>query len=199
MKDATQLYNVPYITLFHRLKGRTTCYNVQINNRKLITTEEKALLQHVKSLDNNGFSPTLPFVTKMANQLLRQQLPSRSVGKNWLRRWVARNNILMAKYLRKYDHQRAKCEDLEILGNWFKLLQSTITKYGIVVEDIYNFDETGFQIGVIITAKVLTQTKPSKSGFNRIKSGRPLVNQPGNRHWVTIIEGINTSDWALPP
>ena len=104
----------------------------------------------------------------------------------------------MAKYLRKYDHQRAKCEDLEILGNWFKLLQSTITKYGIVVEDIYNFDETGFQIGVIITAKVLTQTKPSKSGSNRIKSGRPLVNQPGNRHWVTIIEGINASGWALP-
>jgi hypothetical protein len=68
-----------------------------------------------------------------------------------------------------------------------------------VTEDIYNFDETGLQMGVITTAKVLTQTKPSKSGSNRIKSGRLLVNQPGNRHWVTIIEGINTSGWALPP
>jgi hypothetical protein len=68
-----------------------------------------------------------------------------------------------------------------------------------VAEDIYNFDETGFQMGVIITAKVLTQIKPSKSGSNRIKSGRPFVNQSGNRHWVTIIERINASGWALPP
>jgi hypothetical protein len=53
-------------------------------------------------------------------------------------------------------------------------------------------------MGVIITTKVLTQTKPSKSGLNRIKSGRLFVNQPGNRHWVTVIEGINTSGWAFP-
>jgi hypothetical protein len=105
----------------------------------------------------------------------------------------------MAKYLYKYDHQRAKCEDLEILSNWFKLLQSTITKYGIVIKDIYNFDETEFQIGVIITAKVLTQTKPSKSGSNCIKSGWLFVNQLGNQHWVTIIKEINASSWALPP
>jgi hypothetical protein len=52
-------------------------------------------------------------------------------------------------------------------------------------------------MGVIIIAKVLTQTKPLKSGLNRIKSGRPFVNQPGNRHWVIVIEGINTSGWVL--
>jgi hypothetical protein len=67
IKTATQLYNIPYTTLHHRLKGRITRHNVQINNRKLIITEEKALLQYVKSLDNNGFSPTLLFVQKMAN------------------------------------------------------------------------------------------------------------------------------------
>jgi len=131
-------------------------------------------------LDNNRFSPTLPFVRKMANQLLRQRLPTGSIGKNWLKRWVNRNNVLIAKHLHKYDYQRAKYKDPEIFGNWFKLLQANITKYGIIAEDIYNFDETEFQMGVIIIAKVLTQTKPSKSGSNRIKSGWPLVNQPGN-------------------
>jgi hypothetical protein len=59
-------------------------HDAQINNCKLTTTEEKALLQRVKSLDNNRFSPTLPFIEKMANQLLKQWLPTRSVGKNWL-------------------------------------------------------------------------------------------------------------------
>ena len=92
----------------------------------------------------------------------------------------------MAKYLCKYDYQRAKCEDPEILSKWFQLLQATISKYGIITEDIYNFDETGFQMGVITTTKVLTQTKPSKSkqphGSGRIRAGRPFVNQLGNRY-----------------
>jgi hypothetical protein len=44
MKDAAQLYNIPYTTLFHKLKNRMIHHNAQINNRKLTTTEEKALL-----------------------------------------------------------------------------------------------------------------------------------------------------------
>ncbi|KAF2182328.1 hypothetical protein K469DRAFT_788323 [Zopfia rhizophila CBS 207.26] len=52
------------------------------------------------------------------------------------------------------------------------------TKYGIAEEDIYNFDETGFQMGVISGGKVVT-------GFNR-RNRRKAV-QPGNREWVTVI------------
>ena len=139
----------------------------------------------------------------MANLLLQQRKPGQEVGLNWLTRWIRCNNLLVAKYLREYDYQRAKCEDPEILSKWFQLLQATISKYGIVTEDIYNFDETGFQMGDISTTKALTQTQPSRSkqphGSGRIRAGRPLVNQPGNRHWVTVIEGINASGWALPP
>jgi hypothetical protein len=51
-------------------------------------------------------------------------------------------------------------------------VQQTIAKYGILDEDIYNFDETGFQMGVIATAKVVT-------GADR--AGRPRPVQPGNR------------------
>jgi hypothetical protein len=41
---AAQLYNVPYRTLYYRLKGRPMRQNAQINNRKLTITEEKTLL-----------------------------------------------------------------------------------------------------------------------------------------------------------
>jgi hypothetical protein len=75
-----QLYNVSYGILYYKLKGRSTRQDAQINNRKLTITEEKTLLQHVKSLDNNGFSPTLPFIQKMTNQLLRKRLPTGSIG-----------------------------------------------------------------------------------------------------------------------
>ena len=44
-------------------------------------------------------------------------------------------------------------------------------------------------MGVISTAKVLTRSD---------RRGRPIVTQPGNREWVTVIESVNTGGWLLP-
>ncbi|EGU85424.1 hypothetical protein FOXB_04067, partial [Fusarium oxysporum f. sp. conglutinans Fo5176] len=46
----------------------------------------------------------------------------------------------------------AKCEDPEVIRGWFELMENIIAKYGIDATDIYNFDETGFMMGVILTA-----------------------------------------------
>jgi hypothetical protein len=35
-------------------------------------------------------------------------------------------------------------------------MRNTINKYGILLEDMYNFDEAGFQIDQISTSKVVT-------------------------------------------
>ncbi len=70
---------------------------------------------------------------------------------------------LKSRYNRKYDYQRAKCEDPEVMQAWFRLVQNTIAKYGIADEDIYNFDKTSFQIGVIATAKVVTAAKKERT------------------------------------
>jgi hypothetical protein len=73
---------------------------------------------------------------------------------------------------------------------WFKLVGDTIAKYGVVEEDIFNFDETGFQMGVILTSKVITSSD---------RKGRLRTKQPGNRKWVTAIEVVNARGWAIPP
>lgn len=65
-----------------------------------------------------------------------------------------------------------------------------IQEWGIVEEDIYNFDETGFAMGIAATAKVITQAD---------KCSCPSLVQPGNREWVTAIETINVTGWVLPP
>ncbi|RAR04965.1 plasma membrane calcium-transporting atpase 2 [Stemphylium lycopersici] len=56
--------------------------------------------------------------------------------------------------------------------------------------DTYNFDETGFMMGVAATSKVVTSSDTV---------GRAVTVQPGNRDWVTTIECINASGWCLPP
>jgi hypothetical protein len=65
----------------------------------------------------------------------------------------------------------------------------TIAKYGVVEEDIFNFDETGFQMGVISTSKVITSSD---------RKGRLRTKQPGNRKWVTTIKAVNARGWVIP-
>ena len=79
---------------------------------------------------------------------------------------------------------------MTIIGGWFSLLKNTIAKYRIVDTDIYNFDETGFMMGVISTAMVVTSSE---------RAGRAKAKQPGNREWVTAVQAINTLGWSVPP
>jgi hypothetical protein len=40
---------------------------------------------------------------------------------------------------------------------WFNLFQKTVIKYGVLSDDIYNFDESGFAMGISVTTKVITE------------------------------------------
>ena len=57
---------------------------------------------------------------------------------------------------RAKDRQRIQQEDPEVIGAWFKLVEETKAKYGVYKDDVHNFDETGFQIGVIGSMNVVT-------------------------------------------
>jgi hypothetical protein len=69
-------------------------------------------------------------------------------------------------------------ENLETISAWFKLVEDTKAKYGVHDYNVHNFDETGFQIGVISSIKVVT-------GADR--RAWPELIQPGDREWVTVI------------
>jgi RecB family endonuclease NucS len=79
----------------------------------------------------------------MANNLLAERGAS-AVGKNWAENFVRRTPKLKTEYSRKYDRQRALCEDPEIIAPWFNLVRNVKLKYGILDADTYNFDERGF-------------------------------------------------------
>lgn len=61
--------------------------------------------------------------------------PTACIGKNWASRWVGKQPDFKAKYIRKYDHQRAKCENPKTIKAWVALVQNTIAKYGILKSD----------------------------------------------------------------
>ncbi|EED12353.1 conserved hypothetical protein [Talaromyces stipitatus ATCC 10500] len=91
----------------------------------------------------------------MADYLLSQR-GNQQVGENWVYNLVKRRPEIESKFSQKYNYERAKCEDPKIIQEYFDRVREAILEYGILPEDIYNFDETGFAMGLCATAKVIT-------------------------------------------
>ena len=190
---AAKTYDVPRNLLQRRLTGIQPRVGSIAKNRLLTVTEEETLVQWILSMDRRGMPPRVRIVREMADLLVaqhRKSTPVRPVGQNWVRGLINRHDTLKSKYNRKYDYQRAKCEDPELIRGWFQRIRAAKAEYGILDDDVYNFDETGFQMGVIATAKVVTGTD---------RAGRPRTTQPGNREWVTVIETVCARGFSIPP
>ena len=112
------------------------------------------------------------------------------VGQRWAHNFVKRQPELRTRWTRKYNYQRAKCKDPKVISEWVALVRNVKAKYGIVDDDIYNFDETGFMMGIIFTGMVVTTSDGR---------GKAKLAQPGNRQWATVIQGVNALGWTIPP
>jgi DDE superfamily endonuclease/Tc5 transposase DNA-binding domain len=196
LSASAKRFNCSVATVMRRFHGRPPKANSTSYNRKLSDTEELILVEWIVDNNTRGISVTKAMLVQKAELLLLQHEPNASrstprIGVNWPSNFIKRHPDLRMKYNRKYDYQRALCEDPQLLYNWFQLVRNTIDKWGIQQEDIYNFDETGFQMGVISTTKVITS-------IHKVRT-KPMAIQPGNREWVTAIEAISATGQVLPP
>jgi len=189
IRAAGEIYNVNKNTLRNRRDGKPARRDVPANSRKLTDLEEKTIVRYILELCARAFHPRLSYVEDMANRLLRER-DTPPVGVRWAHNFVKRQPELRTRFTRKYDYQRAKCEDPKVIREWFALVYNVKVKYGILDDDSYNFDETGFMMGIIIATMVVT----TSDGRSRVKQA-----QPGNREWATVIQGVNALGWAIPP
>jgi hypothetical protein len=186
---AAKIYDVASRTIRRRLADIPARRDTTPNSKKLTESEEEAIVRYIVELVARAFPPRLCGVEDMANQLLRER-DAPPVGKRWAHNFVNRKPGLDMRWTRRYDYQRAKCEDPKVIGEWFTLVQNVKAKYGIVDDDIYNFDETGFMMGIIFAGMVVTTSDGR---------GKAKLAQPGNREWATVIQGVNALGWAIPP
>ena len=128
-----------------------------------------------------------------ANRLLAERDASGAsrVGTNWASNFIKRLPQLRTRLNRRIDYQRVQCEDPVQYRAWFSLVRNIISKYGIDESDIYNFDETGFAMGIISsTGMVVTSSE---------RRGRPRQRQQGNREWATVIQAVGAQGRVIPP
>jgi hypothetical protein len=174
---AAKAYGVPKSTLYDRMKGTPSREDYVPPKMKLSPIEEEVLLKDILKLDSQGLSPTTNLVRSMANSIC-QAKGTPPVGQNWARTFIKRTPALTIKLGRTYECQRRLCETPEVIESWFALVRNIINKYSILPGDMYNFDETGFQLGQISTSKVVTSVE---------KQGRPKQIKPTGTEWVTVI------------
>ena len=105
--------------------------------------------------------PRIATVWEMAGILVAQRVEladMKPIGENWVGTFVKHHSDLQSKFNCKYDYQRAKCEDPVLIQSWFKHVQDMKIQYGILDDDVLNFNKTGFQMGVIATRRAVSGT-----------------------------------------
>jgi hypothetical protein len=189
IRSAAKAYDLPEASIRHRMNGRPAKFDSRNAHLNLTLAEEEAIVQYVLHLDSRGFSPRRADVEEMANLLLAKRDAQR-VGKRWTERFIQRRPELKTRFNRVYDYQRGLCEDAAIIEPWFRLLANMRAKYGILECDLYNFDETGFMMGMIRPGMVVTRSD---------RVGKPKAIQPGNREWATAICYVSGDGYVVPP
>jgi alkylated DNA nucleotide flippase Atl1 len=174
IRAAAKLYGLPRSTLGDRAQGVIARVDTRANSHKLTQLEEDSLVEWIFSIDTRGAAPRRATVREIADILLvaRGITPPPTVGINWVSNFIKRRDKLRTRFSRRYDYQRALNEDPKVIKEWFLMVQRTIEENGIQPEDIYNFDKTGFAIGLISAQKVVTRAE---------YYGRRSILQPGNR------------------
>jgi len=147
---AAETFDVPRTTLQRRRAGKPARRDCLPNSKKLTELEEEVIVRYILDLDQRGFAPTYAAVRDMADKLLAAR-GAGQVGQKWPANFVRRTDSLKTRFNRAYDRQRALCEDPVLIRSWFELVEQTKAKYGILDEDVHNFDEAGFMMGKITT------------------------------------------------
>ena len=69
-------------------------------------------------------------------------------------------------------------------------MENIKAKHGVLDEDTYDFDASGFMTGIILTEAIGTGSR---------YRGWPNAVQQDNRERTSIIQGIDAKGWIIPP
>jgi hypothetical protein len=185
--------NVPYQRLLARSKGRSTRAQRPSGTYKLSLAQENALYDYIARLDELGVCVRLPMIVSCANYLLQRGHDSldryRPATSRWAIQWLKRNPELHKRRQRSLDLNRAIAHDTTNIKKWFDGFVNIIRLHGITSPDIWNFDESGFRIGIGKDQWVIT-FEPRR---------RVYLPTPDDRTSLTMTECVNAEGVAIEP
>jgi len=193
MRLAALDWHIPESTLRHRVLGTVNIHEAKEATQLLSANQELFLKDWILHEEVCGRAPSPLQVRAFANRILKEGAPPGenvpTVGQSWPYRFIQRHPEIKMKPGKTLSAARAQYTTPGAVVNWFKLLQSHITKYNIKVDNIANMDEQGLQEGETRGGRVMG-TKVTKRAYLKASDAT---------FWVTIVEAIMTSGWRLTP
>ena len=114
--------------------------------------------------------------------------PPRTVGKNWVYRFMERLPAdLHITTQKPIEKARFDAAELGHITHWFDLLDQEVRNGQYSPRNIYNFDETGIQIGQNSNQRVITQYPKRR------------LRGSDSRQSITIIEGVAADGFVMAP
>jgi hypothetical protein len=185
-------FRVPYQRLLGRVRGRVSRLARSGPNKVLDKSQEQALVNWLALLDNANASLTAQEIEATANEILSRGGSDRRVSKNWAYRFLKRLPNDFEHIIQKpMEEERMDAERLPTIIEWFHKVEEVIRDYKVGPKNIYNFDETGFQLGQGTSQRVVTKHKHRAKAKN--------IGTRGIGELVTAAECIAADGWVMPP
>uniref|UniRef100_A0A093XPI5 Pogo transposable element with ZNF domain n=1 Tax=Talaromyces marneffei PM1 TaxID=1077442 RepID=A0A093XPI5_TALMA len=143
---------------------------------------------------DRGIPPSVRMIKNYAEKVHQNMHPNADslpqLGDRWVYRFLKRLGNEYVKVKQKaIDPKRHIAEDPAVIQTWFDRLEIAIQNYKITPSNIWNFDESGFQIGQGGDEEVIT----------RYPDALREIPSSSSRELVSTIEGISATGNKIPP
>lgn len=184
-------FNISRGKLRSRLNGHFGPNQESSFNTKLTAQEEKGLCRYIDRLDRINLQVRREFIVDAANAILAERVGKNgtppSLGQHWVDRFIVRNSYFKMKQSTR-DKLRQDAENPKVILEWYNMLEDVIKESGVVFQDIFNMDETGFLLGKGKDQLCITRKKRAQ-----------YFGLPVNRESATVIEAISAAGYAIAP
>jgi Tc5 transposase DNA-binding domain len=192
--DIAREFEVSPWALRRRLHGVPSKIDGGGHNKKLTPDGEQAVIQHIQLLEDFGIALRPKFLRDIANSILRINhidfsTPPPTVGINWPANFIKRHSELHKQKQKPLAIERKRSHDPAAILDWFHRLRSIRSTWGILDDDIYNMDETGYRTGCGRAHWIIT-TRPRE---------RQYLQDPDNRVHISSIECVSATGFIVPP
>ena len=191
-------FGVPYGRLYNRIKGRSSRNEQQFRSSRLNVDEEAPICEYIERLAHMFIPPRKFMVVAFANSILHANAQADGVeylpvSCKWLARFLKRHSEFHVTKMKVIDRKRALVADADRLEEWFRRYAATREENGILPSNVWNMDETGFQIAQGSNQTVVVPADDHLNGH------QPRLAIPENRELVTVIEAISANGNYIDP
>ena len=187
IRNAANTFDVPFATLQGRIKGRHSHSKGHESQRILTEAEEHSLIDWCINESQKGRA-----WTRLDLRRRVYQMKARTPSEKWAQRFLTQHPQLDPARAHPLDPKRARAFNPKTVNRFFDLLEEVVQEYQIPVENIYNTDEKGLQLGGGKKAST-TQRIFAKGDKHKyvLKNDSLLL--------ITIIETASADGEAGPP